>query len=111
MILLKSVTRIFLLFAFVAFIASCATKPPRTSSEIKADKAIGLEVTQQLANDQNIYARHIEVDVYRGVVTLSGFVFEANDMFEAAQVAARVPGVISVSNQMHLEEFGRGGRR
>ncbi|MDE2259308.1 MAG: BON domain-containing protein [Betaproteobacteria bacterium] len=111
MILLGKITRFFLLLALVASIASCATKPPRNSSEIKADKAIELAVTQQLDDDQNIYARHIEVDVYRGVVTLSGFVFEANDLFEAAQVAARVPGVISVSNQMQLEVFGRGGRR
>ncbi len=108
MILLRRIIRFFLLFALVAFIASCATNPPRNSSEIKADKAIELAVTQQLADDHNIFARHIKVDVYRGVVTLSGFVYEANEFYEAAQIAERVPGVISVSNQMEMEMFGRG---
>lgn len=65
---------------------------------------------QQLANDPNIYAEHIEVSVRRGVVTLDGFVMEIKDLDGAKQIAARVPGVTSVNNQMELEVFGRGGK-
>jgi osmotically-inducible protein OsmY len=106
---LKKPISISLFFALVAFVTSCATKPPRDASEIEADKKIEFAVTQQLAEDPNIYARHIEVSVYRGVVTLSGFVTEADDLFEATRVAALVPGVTSVKDQMELQMFGRGG--
>jgi osmotically-inducible protein OsmY len=106
---LKKPIRISLFFASVAFVTSCATKLPRDAYEIEADKKIAFAVTQQLAEDPNLYARHIEVSVYRGVVTLSGFVTEANDLFEATRVAALVPGVTSVEDQMELQMFGRGG--
>ncbi len=45
----------------------------------------------------------------RGVVTLSGFVTESNELFEATRVAALVPGVTSVEDQIELQVFGRGG--
>jgi len=110
MTLLRKFSRFALLFALAAFIAACATSPPRTADEIAADKQIELAVKQQLADDPGIYAAHIEVSVSRGVVTLSGFVMEAKDLFGATRIAARVPGVTSVNNQMELEVFGRGGK-
>ena len=109
MVTLKQPIRISLFFALIAFVTSCAIKPPRDASEIEADKKIEFAVTQQLADDPNIYARHIEVSVYRGVVTLSGFVTESNELFEATRVAALVPGVTSVEDQIELQVFGRGG--
>ncbi len=92
-------------------IASCASRPPRSAAELESDQKLEEAVTKQLAADPNLFARHIEVDAYRGAVTLSGFVFETTEPFEAAQVAARVPGVVSVSNQIQLEIMGRGGKR
>lgn len=108
MILFRMVNRIALLFAVVVLIASCTTAPPRNPAELKADQGIELEVSQQLANAPNLYSRHIEVSVDRGVVTLSGFVFESGDPAEAVRIVASVPGVISVSNQMELQIGGVG---
>ncbi len=102
MIFLRMTRMILLSFALVAFIASCATKPPRSSSEIKMDNAIELAVTQQLDDAPNSYFRHVDVSVYRGIVTLSGFVTERDDLAEAVRITALVPGVTSVSNQMEL---------
>lgn len=110
MILMRKITRISWLFAMAAFITACATVPPRSASEIAEDKKIELAVIQQLTDDPGIYAQHIEVSVRRGVVTLSGFVLEGRELFEAIQIASRVPGVISVNDQMELEVFGRGGK-
>ncbi len=100
MILMRKITRISLLFTLAAFIAACATAPPRSASEIAEDKKIEHAVIQQLAGDPSIYAQHIKVSVYRGVVTLSGYVLENREIFEAAQIAARVPGVTSVINEI-----------
>ena len=106
MISLKKTNRISLLLILVAFITSCATNPPRNSSEIKTDNAIELAVTQQLADAPNSYLRHVDVSVYRGIVTLSGFVTERDDLAEAVRIAALIPGVTSVSNQIELQVGG-----
>ncbi len=110
MSLLRKVFRISLLITAAAFIGACASSPPRTASEIDADRMLEQAVKQQLVDNPNIYAKHIEVSSRNGVVTLGGFVLEARDLFEAQQIAARVPGVTSVKNQMELEMFGRGGK-
>ncbi|MHB8354160.1 MAG: BON domain-containing protein, partial [Burkholderiales bacterium] len=93
--ILKKTARMSLWFVMAVLIASCATRPPRTATELESDQQLEDAVTKQLARDPNLYARHIDVNAYRGVVTLSGFVFETTEPFEAAQVAARVPGVVS----------------
>lgn len=90
-------------------ISACATNPARTSSELEADKKLEIAVTQQLANDPNVFAPHIQVSVNRGVVTLSGMVFDGNEIFEAGRVAQLVPGVVSVRNQIEMHISGRGG--
>ncbi len=108
MTLLRKISRILLLLALTGLITACATSPPRSASEIAEDKKIELAVVQALADDPNVYARHIDVTVRRGVVTLSGFVLEIRDIYGAKQIAASVPGVISVNNQMELMIFRRG---
>ncbi len=109
MISLRKISIISLLFALVACIAACTTSPPRDAAETAEDKRIELAVIQALADSPSIYARHIEVSVRRGVVTLSGFVLEIGDLFGATQLAASIPGVTSVNDQMELKIFRRGG--
>lgn len=108
MILLRNISRILLMLALTGLITACATSPPRSASEIAEDKKIELAVIQALDDDPNIYARHIEVSVHRSVVTLSGFVLGIDDLYGAKRIAASVPGVISVNNQMELMIFRRG---
>ncbi len=92
-----------------AMISACATSPARTAAELEADKKLEIAVTQQLADDPNVFAPHIQVSVNRGVVTLSGMVFDGNEIFEAGRVTKLVPGVISVRNQIEMHISGRGG--
>ncbi len=97
-----------LLLVLTGFLTACATSPPRSVSEVAEDKKIEFAVIQALADDPNVYAKHIEVSVRRGVVTLSGFVLGIDDLYGAKQIAASIPGVISVNNQMELMIFRRG---
>jgi len=108
MILLRKISRILLMLVLTGLITACASSPPRNASEIAEDKKIELAVVQALADNPNIYARHIEVSVRHGVVTLSGFVLGIDDLYGAKQIAASVPGVTSVNNQMELMIFRRG---
>ena len=98
--------KVSLLLASVTLITACSSLPPRNSSEVQTDTRMELAVAHALANDPELYSRHIEVSVYLGVVTLSGFVFEAKDPGKAVADAAQVPGVRSVSDQIDLQIGG-----
>lgn len=92
-------------------LAACASTPPRDAATRAADERIAAAVLHALEQDQRIFARHIDVDVNRQVVTLSGFVFESADLFEATRVASQVPGVTAVNDEIELNVGGRGALR
>jgi osmotically-inducible protein OsmY len=90
-------------------VAACSTLPSRTPTERSADAAIAAEVESALLADPNIYARHIDVTVDRGVVELSGFVWTNQEYLLARNDAAAVPGVRAVNAQMDLLRGGISG--
>ena len=90
-------------------VIACSSMPPRTPAERAADSKIADEVEATLAADPNIYARHIDVAVDRGVVQLGGYVWEPEDFQLARRDAASVPGVTAVITQMELKRAGMSG--
>ncbi len=71
------------------------------------DKATVQHVTQALKADPENYFRHVTVVAHNGVVTLGGFVFSDASLARAKQIAAGVPGVSKVDDQMHLAPRGQ----
>jgi len=92
-------------------VAGCATPNPRTAAERAVDDDLVARVDRALRDDPNIYARHIDIDVNRGVVRLSGFVWTSDDLYAARRVASTVPGVTRVVDQLELMVGGRTGAR
>jgi osmotically-inducible protein OsmY len=90
-------------------VIGCSTLPPRTESERAADAHIAAQVEVALLADPNIYARHIDVAVDKGVVHLGGYVWSAQDYRLARQDAASVSGVTAVSTEMELVRGGTAG--
>jgi len=88
---------------------ACSTLPRRTPTERSADAALAAEVESVLRADPNIYARHIDVSVDRGVVELGGFVWTNQEYLLARNDAAAVPGVRAVNTQMDLLRGGISG--
>jgi osmotically-inducible protein OsmY len=72
--------------------------PERRTAELTAG-----QVYDALNADPMYYFRHVGVHVQEGVVTLSGYVWEPRDIYRAQEVAARVPGVTRVVDQMEIE--------
>lgn len=88
---------------------ACATAP-RSPEQVKADQRIEERVYTALDADPVFYFKDVDVDVYNGVVTLSGYVWSTDAIFAAQRRVARVPGVVRVLDQMKLEREGtRGG--
>jgi osmotically-inducible protein OsmY len=90
-------------------IAACSTAPRRSAAERLADADIADRVQAALLADPNIYARHIEVTVDRGVVHLAGYVWDDADFRTARRDAASIPGAKTVVSEMELVRGGMAG--
>jgi osmotically-inducible protein OsmY len=90
-------------------VVACSTTPPRTTAERAADAELADRVQAALLADPDIYARHIDVKVDRGVVHLGGYVWEPDDFQTARRDASSVPGVNTVIAQMDLMRGGLSG--
>jgi osmotically-inducible protein OsmY len=86
----------------------CANTP-RTSEERAVDADIAEKVEAALGTDSRIYARHVDVNVDRGVVHLGGYVWSDSELQYAKADAAAVPGVLGVSDEMELMRGGISG--
>ena len=59
-------------------------------------------VKTALIDDEQVKARNIDVEAYKGVVSLSGFVDSKSEADRAVLLAQKVDGVKSVNDDMHV---------
>ena len=84
-----------------ALAAACAATPTRESTGgYVDDSTITAKVKSDLAQDSNVSASAVNVQTYKGVVDLSGFVNKQSEVTEARRVAIQVPGVTSVHDNL-----------
>jgi BON domain len=81
--------------------ASTATK--EGTGEYVDDSVITGKVKTAIYNDATLKVNEINVETFKGVVQLSGFVRSQADIDQAVQVARGVAGVKSVKNDMRLK--------
>ena len=97
----------FATFFFVIFLASllgCAsTSKQEGTGEYVDDTVITSKVKAAIFDDPSLKSAEINVETFKGVVQLSGFVNSREDINKAAQVARGVKGVVSVKNDMRLK--------
>ena len=67
------------------------------------DTVITSKVKAAIFSDPSLKSAEINVETFKGVVQLSGFVNSREDINQAVQVARGVPGVVSVKNDMRLK--------
>ena len=80
---------------------STATK--EGTGEYVDDSVITTKVKTAIFNDSSLKVNEINVETFKGVVQLSGFVRSQADIDKAVQVARGVGGVKSVKNDMRLK--------
>jgi osmotically-inducible protein OsmY len=90
-------------------LTACSTTPRRTAEQRLADADTAGRVQAALLADPDLYARHIDVEVDRGVVHLGGYVWEAEDFRTARRDAGSVPGANAVVTDMELVRGGLAG--
>jgi osmotically-inducible protein OsmY len=78
----------------------------RSSDGTIGDEAIADAIRRELREDSATTALEVDVDVYRGIARLRGLVQDLDDAENAEEVAARVPGVIEVREELDVESMG-----
>ncbi len=98
-------------FFFILFLAltlltaaGCAsTQTQEGTREYIDDSVITSKVKAAILNDPSLSSAEINVETFKGVVQLSGFVNSLEDINKAVAVARDVIGVTSVKNDMRIK--------
>ena len=91
-------------------VAGCATTPPKSPEQERADSVLSDRVYATLQANPIYYFRDVDVDVDNGVAHLGGYVWSIDALYHAQLIARAVPGVRAVRDEMRLErEANRGG--
>jgi osmotically-inducible protein OsmY len=80
-----------------------ATSTQESTGEYVDDTAITARVKTAILNEPGLKVLQINVDTYKRVVQLSGFVNTSADIDKAVDLAQGVQGVRSVKNDMRVK--------
>lgn len=85
-------------------LSGCApTEKREGTGEYIDDTWITTKVKTAIFNDSSLKSSEINVETFKGVVQLSGFVNSRADINRAVEVARKVKGVVSVKNDMQVK--------
>jgi osmotically-inducible protein OsmY len=91
----------FLLTVSMLMAIGCASTTTESSTgEMIDDTVITAKVKTAIFQDEELSASEINVETFKGVVQLSGFVSDRSDVSRAAVVTRGVAGVVSVKNSL-----------
>ena len=93
----RSIAVLALSLALVS-VTSCAKAVSTTFD----DPSITMRVKTLLVNDQRLGVQRIDVDTFRGVVTLSGRVETKEDEQKAIELARKGKGVVEVKSTLQI---------
>lgn len=101
--LLKNIPLFFVTVALI-FLVACNSKPkPQSAGEYLDDAVITTRVKAAILAEDSLKVSEINVETYKGVVQLSGFVGSSDDKSTAGKVARNVKGVDSVKNDIRIK--------
>lgn len=85
-------------------VAGCATKPgAKSTGEVVDDAIITTKVKSALLADPDVSGLAINVDTYKGQVTLTGNVKSGAQVTRAEDIARGMKGVTSVKNNLEIK--------
>lgn len=87
----------------VSLIGCASTRSHESPAEYADDSVITMKVKTAIFADDSLKSSEVNVETFKGVVQLSGFVNSQADIQRAVAVAAEVGGVKSVRNDMQLK--------
>jgi osmotically-inducible protein OsmY len=102
MSLLKRCYPLFLAALLVSAVGCASTSNRESTGVYIDDTVITTRVKSAILNEPSLKVLQINVETYKNVVQLSGFVSTSAEMSTAVDLARSVKGVSSVKNDMRL---------
>ena len=99
----KRYSAFLLMLLLSSFIGCAATQTREGTGEYVDDTVITTKVKAAIFNESSLKSAEINVETFKGVVQLSGFVSTKAEIDKALEVARSVAGVKSVKNDIRLK--------
>jgi len=99
----KYLSAIFLAITLVSVVGCASTSRQEGTGEYVDDSVITTKVKAAIFNEPTLKVAEINVETFKGVVQLSGFVSSHAAANKAVELARSVKGVVSVKNDMRVK--------
>ena len=99
----KYLSPLFMAVALVSVVGCASTPKQESTGEYVDDTVITGKVKSAILNEPTLKVAEINVETFKGVVQLSGFVSSQAAATKAVSVARDVGGVKSVKNDMQIK--------
>jgi len=99
----KSLSAALLAVTLVSVVGCASTSTQSGTGEYVDDAVITTKVKAAIFNEPTLKSAEINVETFKGVVQLSGFVNSQADISKAVSLARSVNGVTAVKNDMRLK--------
>ena len=102
MTMLKRLSAVFILASVVSVLGCASQSEPQSAGAYMGDSWVTTKVKAGILNEPSLKVAQINVETYKSVVQLSGFVDNAASQAKAVEIAKAVKGVTAVKNDMRL---------
>lgn len=99
----KYLSALFLAVTLVSAVGCASTSKQEGTGEYIDDSVITTKVKAAIFNESSLKSAEINVETFKGVVQLSGFVSSSAAENKAVEVARSVKGVKSVKNDLRVK--------
>ncbi len=103
MTLLNRFNTFFLAVLLASLLGCASTSKQEGTGEYIDDSVITTKVKAAIFNEPSLKSAEINVETFKGVVQLSGFLTSQSDINKAVEIARGIKGVTAVRNDMRLK--------
>lgn len=103
MSLTKKISALAFASVLIALTACAATSTKESTGQYVDNSVLTAKVKTAIFNEPTLKSSEITVETFKGEVQLSGFVSSIDQTNKAVEIAKKVPGVISVKNDMRVK--------
>jgi osmotically-inducible protein OsmY len=100
---IRTFTALLATIFLIATLGCASTRTHEGTGQYVDDSVITTKVKSAILSEPGLKVSEINVETFKGVVQLSGFVSSREDIQSAIKVASAVNGVKSVTNGMQLK--------
>ena len=99
----KRFSGFFIVALMLSALGCASTSQQASTGEYLDDSVITTKVKTAIFNEPSLKSAEINVETFKGVVQLSGFVSSRDNVNTAVETAKGVKGVMSVKNDMRVK--------